>query len=240
VCYVRRMASFARSALLPIACVLAAGLLVLGSGCSKDHAATVRDVLDINAVAFNDSVGGKDTLELKVQYAFGSSCDQEVHFEVAALGGPNYLVVPVATHKADAPCTGVNGVGLATLRVTDVGNGPRTFMIEGANDTLVVNVVGSTDTAFVKNDDIVFRVQVQDVGTSAPVPGASVQIRNVDDNSTLADGFADAQGNFRFEMPCGPNLSYVVAVSANGRTSTLVVHTPPARCGIPEAVLIHV
>ncbi len=234
------MASFARPALSPLACLLAAGLLVLANGCSKDHAASVRDVLDINAVAFNDSVAGKDTLYLKVQYAYGTTCDANAHFEVAALGGTDYLVVPVANHAADQVCTGVNGVGVATLRVTDLGNGTRTFHIEGANDTLVVNVTASTDTAFVKNDDIVFRVQVQDAGTSAPVPGASVQIRNVDSNSTLADGFADAQGRFALDLPCGPNLSYVVSVSANGRTTNLVVHTPPARCGIPEAVLIHV
>src|SRR5258708_2727492 len=120
------MRSFQRSALLPFGFVLAAGLLVLGSGCSKNNATDVRTVLNINAVAFNDSVGDRDTLYLKVQYSYSTTCEQNAHFEVAALGGANYLVVPVSTHRSDQACTGVNGVGLATLRVTDLGNGPRT------------------------------------------------------------------------------------------------------------------
>jgi hypothetical protein len=234
------MPAFARCAPLLATGLAAAALIACAGGCSKDHSTSVRDVLSINAVAFNDSVGGNDTLYLKVQYMYPTTCDQNAHFEVAALGGANYLVVPVATHRANDPCTGVNGVGVATLRVTDLGDGPRTFSIQGANDTLVANVLGSTDPAFVTNGNIVFRVQVEDAGTGAPIANAHVQIRNVDDNSTLDDDFTDATGHLAFEQPCGPDLAYVVSASANGRTTNLVVHVPPARCRIPEAVVIHV
>lgn len=234
------MNSVARHA-LPL--FFAAGLGLAGAlagGCSKDHTEVVRNVLDVNAVAFNDSVAGGDTLTLKVQYLFGTTCDQSAGFEVSSLGGSNYLVVPVATHRSDQVCTGVNGVAVATLRVTDVGNGARTFFIEGTNDTLVAQVTGSTDTAFVKNQGIVFRIHVLDALTDQPVPGAHVQILNVDDNTTLADDVADGSGFYGFAEPCGPNLSYVVSVSSGGRTTNLIVRTPPARCDIPEAVVIHV
>lgn len=234
------MNSVARHA-LPL--LLAAGLglaAAFAGGCSKDHAEVLRSVLDVNAVAFNDSVAGGDTLLLKVQYLYGTTCDQAAGFEVSSLGGSNYLVVPVATHRSDAVCTGANGVSVATLRVTAVGNGPRTFFIEGANDTLVAQVTGSTDTSFVKNAGIVFRIQVLDAVTDQPLPGAHVQIRNVDDNSTLADDVADVNGRYAFAEPCGPDLSYVVSVAAAGRTTNFVVHSPPARCHIPEAVVIHV
>lgn len=234
------MPAFARFALLPAAGLAAAALIACAGGCSKDHSGIVRDVLSINAVAFNDSVGGGDTLFLKVQYAYPTTCDQNAHFEVAALGGANYLVVPVATHRADDPCTGVNGVGVATLRFTDLGDGARTFSIQGANDTLVANVTASMTPGFVKNGNIVFRVLVEDAATGAPIANAHVQIRNVDDNSTLDDDFTDGTGRLEFEQPCGPDLAYVVSASANGRTTNLVVHAPPARCGIPEAVVIHV
>jgi hypothetical protein len=69
---------------------------------------------------------------------------------------------------------------------------------------------------------------------------AHVIIRNVDDNGTLDDAFTDGSGRLEFELPCGPDLGYVVSASASGRTTNLIVHTPPARCGIPEAVVIHV
>jgi hypothetical protein len=230
----------ARTARLPVF-LLALGLvLAVTGGCAKDQAANVRTVLDINAVAFNDSVAGSDTLFLKVQYLYPTTCEQNAHFEVQALGGSNYLVVPAANHPADQACTGVNGVGIATLRVTDVGNGPRTFFIEGANDTLVAQVTASTDTGFVKNLGIVFRIQVLDAFNDQPVPAAHVQIRNADDNSTLADDLADGSGRYAFAEPCGPDLAYVVSVTGNGRTTNFVVRTPPARCRLPEAVVIHV
>jgi len=230
----------ARAARLPI-CFLALGAVLAGAGgCSKDHAENIRTVLAVNAVAFNDSVAGDDTLFLKVQYLYPTTCEQNAHFEVQALGGSNYLVVPAANHRSDQACTGVNGVGVATLRVTDVGNGPRTFFIEGANDTLVAQVTASTDTGFVKDRGIVFRIHVLDAFTDQPVPTAHVQIRNADDNSTLADSLADSNGFFPFAEPCGPDLAYVVSVTGNGRTTNLVVRTPAARCRIPEAVVIHV
>jgi len=230
----------ARTARLPVFLLLLGVALAAMAGCSKDHAANVRTVLAVNAVAFNDSVAGGDTLFLKVQYLYPTTCEQNAHFEVQALGGANYLVVPAANHPSDQACTGVNGVGVATLRVTDVGNGVRTFFIQGANDTLVAQVTASTDTGFVKDRGIVFRVHVLDALTDLPVPLAHVQILNVDDNSTLADGLADSNGFFLFDEPCGPDLAYVVSVTGNSRTTNLVVRTPAARCRLPEAVVIHV
>jgi len=230
----------ARTARLPVF-LLALGLVLAATGgCSNNHAENIRTVLDVNAVAFNDSVAGGDTLFLKVQYLYPTTCEQNAHFEVQALGGSNFLVVPAANHPSDQACTGVNGVGVATLRVLQVGTGTPTFFIEGANDTLVAHVTSSTDTGFVKNRGIVFRIQVLDAFSDLPVPAAHVTILNVDNNSTLADDLADLNGRYAFAEPCGPDLSYVVSVSGNGRTANLVVRMPPARCRLPEAVVIHV
>ena len=221
--------------------VLTIGLAAAASfGCSN-NSTQVRKPLSINAIAFNDSVAGGDTLFLKVQYKFGTTCEQHARFEVNAVAGTStYEIRPVAIYQTSDACTGVNGVDVATLRVTDVGNGPRTFAIIGANATLTADVIASTDPAFVKLPGIAFRVLVQDVTTGVAIPGAHVQIRNVIDGSTIDEGDADSNGRFTSIQACGPDLQYVVSVSASGRTENLIVRTPPARCGIPEAVVIRV
>jgi hypothetical protein len=222
--------------------VLALGLALAFAGCSENRPGDIRRVLPISAVAYNDSVAGGDTLYLKVQYAFTSTCEQHARFEIQAVAGTStYQVVPVAVFQADDPCTGVNGTDIATLRVTDVGNGARTFQILGANQTITANVLGSTDPTFVKETGIAFRVLVQDAATGAAIPAALVTIRRLDDNFTLADGVADGSGRFDFTEPCpGAGIAYVVSAAASGHTTNMIVRTPPAQCGIPEFVVIRV
>ena len=226
-----------RYLLASLALVLATAL-----GCSEGRPGDVRTVLPINAIAFNDSVGGNDTLYLKVQYSYTSTCEKVAKFEIAAVAGTSdYNVVPVAIYAADEACTGLNGTDVATLRVTDVGNGIRRFFIQGANQTIRADVLGSTDNIFVRESGIAFRVHVQDKDTGNAIPGALVQIRRLADNFTLADGAADGLGRFNYTEPCaGSDLEYVVSASANGRTTNLIVRVPPARCRIPEAVVIRV
>ncbi|MEP7027565.1 MAG: hypothetical protein ABI960_03120 [Candidatus Eisenbacteria bacterium] len=227
-----------------VSCAAAALLVALAfAGCSKSQSAQVRKVLSINAIAFNDSVAAGDTLFLKVQYTFGSSCEQVAHFEFTVVQGaptPTYQVVPVALYPASEACTGINGADVATLRVTDLGAGPRTFQVLGANGTLIANVIAGADTHFVADTGIAFRVLAQDVGTGAAVPGAHVQIRNLIDGSTLSEGDADGAGLYAYSQPCGADVQYVVSVSAAGRTANLVMRTPAARCRIPEFVVIRV
>lgn len=220
---------------------LLAGLAL--AGCSKDQSAEVRKVLSVNAIAFNDSVAAGDTLFVKVQYTYSTACERTAHFEFAVVPGsptPTYQVTPVALYRSGDACTGVNGTDVATLRVTDLGSGPRTFQILGANGTLVANAVASADTHFVTDTGIALRVLVQEVSSGAIIPGAHVQIRDLIDGSTLSEGDADASGLYAFREPCGPELQYVVSVSASGRTANLVVRTPAARCRIPEFVVIRV
>jgi hypothetical protein len=240
---VRRMTRFSlgsRAALLALGIGLAAMAVI---GCSEGRSPEIRKPLSINAIAFNDSVAGGDTLLLKVQYTFGTTCEERARFEVNAVAGTStYQIRPVAVYLASDACTGINGVNVATLRVTDVGNGARTFEVIGANTTLTAQVIGSTDPNFVKVQDIAFRVQVLDATTGAAAPLAHVQIRNVIDGSTLDEADADSNGRYSFIQPCGSgaDLQYVVSVSFSGRTENLIVRTPPARCGIPEAVVIRV
>lgn len=222
-----------------MAVALAAGLT---AGCSENRPADIRIVLPINAIAYNDSVGGGDTLYLKVQYTFSSTCEQRARFEIQVVPGTSiYQVVPVAVHAAGDPCTGVNGSDVATLRVTQLGNGTRTFQVLGSNQTITANVLGSTTPGFVKETGIAFRVLVEDATTGLPMPSALVTIRNVDDNSPVADGIADSNGRFDFTVPCGgTDLPYVISAAGASRSTNLIVHTPPARCGIPEFVVIRV
>ena len=217
------------------------GALVL-AGCSEDSPVDQRTVLPINAIAFNDSVGDNDTLFLKVQYAFTTTCEKNAKFEISPIAGtPNYTVVPVAVYAADDVCTGVNGTDVATLRVTDLGDGPRQFVIAGANQSIIANVRGSDSPLFVRESGIAFRVVVQDRDTGFAIPGALVQVRRLVDNFTLADGAAGPDGRFEYIQPCdGTDLQYVVSASAGGRSTNLVVRVPPARCRIPEAVVIRV
>ena len=221
--------------------VLALAIAVL-AGCSEGRPGDVRTVLPINAIAYNDSVGGNDTLYLKVQYAYTSTCEKTAKFEITAVAGTSdYDVVPVAKYPADEACTGVNGSDVATLRVTDVGDGPRRFLIHGSNQTIIANVLRSTSPIFVRESGIAFRVLVQDQVTGNPIPGALVQIRRLSDNFTLADGVADGTGRFDFTQPCdGSQLEYVVSAGASGRSTNLIMRTPPARCGTPEFVVIRV
>jgi hypothetical protein len=223
--------------------LLAALALILAvlAGCSEGRSGDVRTVLPINAIAFNDSVGGNDTLYLKVQYTYSSTCEKTAKFEIAAVAGTSdYNVTPVAVYPADQNCTGVNGTDVATLRVTDIGEGPRRFLINGANQTIIANVLGSASPIFVRETGIAFRIKVEDQAGNT-IPGALVQIRRLADNFTLADGAADGFGRFEYTEPCaGSDLEYVVSASANGRTTNLIVRVPPARCRIPEAVVIRV
>ena len=223
---------------LAASAMIAAGLL---AGCSENRPADIRTVLPINAIAYNDSVGGGDTLYLKVQYTFGSTCEQRARFEIQVVPGTStYQVVPVAVHAASDPCTGVSGSDVATLRVTQLGNGPRTFQVLGSNQTITANMLGSTTPGFVKETGIAFRVLVEDATTGLAMPNALVTIRNVDDNSPVADGIADSNGRFDFTAPCGADLPYVISAAGASRSTNLIVHTPPARCGIPEFVVIRV
>jgi hypothetical protein len=224
--------------LAALAAIVGAGLL---AGCSENRPGDIRTVLPINAIAFNDSVGQGDTLFLKVQYTYGTTCERTARFEIQAVAGTStYQVVPVAVRDADAVCTGLNGTDVATLKVTDVGAGARTFQVLGSNQTITANVLGSADPNFVKETGIAFRVLVQDASTGLPIPNALVTIRDVIDNSPVADGVADANGRFDFTEPCGAPLEYVISAGALGRTTNLVVRTPPARCGTPEFVVIRV
>lgn len=237
VCYVSAMTS---RRLLPFAALLGA-VLVLAAGCSENRPGDTRTVLPINAIAFNDSVAKGDTLFLKVQYVFHSTCERTARFEIQVVPGTStYQVVPVAVHAAGDNCTGVNGSDVATLRVTDVGVGSRTFQVLGSNQTITANVIGGADSAFVRETGIAFRVLVEDATTGLPLPTALVTIRNVDDNSSVAEGTADTNGRFDFTAPCGADLPYVISAAGSGRSTNLVVHTPPARCGIPEFVVIRV
>jgi len=228
-----------RMKMLSFALVLALGAALL-AGCSDGTPETVRTVLPINAMAFNDSVAGGDTLYLKVQYTYGSTCEQNARFEVVSLGSSTYGVTTVAIYGAEDKCTGVNGTAVATLRVTDLGTGALTFSVAGSNTILTANVQASTDTAFVTYPGTTFRVRAENVTTGALIPNAHIEIRNVVDNSVVTEGFTDANGIFAYDRPCGPDLSYVVSAGADGRVATMVVRTPPARCGFPEYVVIRV
>ena len=221
--------------------LLALCLAVL-AGCSEGRPGDVRTVLPINAIAYNDSVGGGDTLYLKVQYTYTSTCEKTAKFEISAVPGTSdYDVNPVASYPADQACTGVNGTDVATLRVTDVGDGPRRFFIHGSNQTITANVLGSTSPLFVKESGIAFRVRVEDKNTGNVIPGALVQIYRLSDNFKFADGAADGVGRFDFTLACdGSDLEYIVSASASGRSTNLVVRVPPARCRIPEFVVIRV
>ena len=212
------------------------------AGCSEDAPVDVRTPLPITAIAFNDSVGDNDTLFLKVQYSFTTTCEKTARFEIAPIAGtPNYQVTPVAVYPSDEVCTGVSGTDVATLRITDIGEGPRQFVVVGSNQSIVANVLGSNSLLFVKEPGIAFRVLVQDKDTGFAIPGALVQIRRLVDNFTLADGSAGLDGRFEYTEPCtGTDLQYVVTASAGGRTTNLIVRVPPARCRIPEAVVIRV
>ncbi len=224
-----------------VAAPLLAALVL--AGCAKNQAAQIRKVLPVNAIAFNDSVAAGDTLFLKVQYTYGSSCERVAHFEFTVVPGaptPTYQVTPVALHRSSDPCTGLNGSDVATLRVTDLGAGPRTFQVLGSAGTLVANVVASADTHFVADTGIAFRVLAQAAATGIAIPGAHVQIRNLIDGSTLSEGDADSNGLYSYRQPCGAELQYVVSVSASGRSANLVVRSPGARCRIPEFVVIRV
>lgn len=222
---------------------MCAALAVIAfAGCSENRPGDIRKVLPISAVAFNDSVAAGDTLYLKVQYAFTSSCEQVARFEIQAVSGTStYQIVPVAVYPADKACTGINGTDVATLRVTDIGAGPRTFQVLGSNQTITANVLGSADPDFVKESGIAIRVLVQDQTTGVAVPGALVTIRRLADNFTLADGLANSSGRFDYIEPCtGSDLGYVVSVASAGRSTNLIVRVPPAKCGIPEFVVIRV
>ena len=225
-----------------LSAVLAALAALALAGCSEDRPGDVRKVLPISAIAFNDSVGNNDTLFIKVQYAFTTTCEKAGKFEISPIAGtPNYTVVPVAVYAGDEVCTGVNGTDVATLRVTDLGDGPRQFVVAGANQSIVANVRGSNSVVFVREPGIAFRIVVQDKDTGLAVPNANVQIRRLVDSFTLLDTNAGVDGRVEYIQPCdGTDLQYVVSASFNGRSTNLVVRVPPARCGIPEAVVIRV
>ena len=75
-----------------------------------------------------------------MQYTYTSTCEKVAKFEITAVAGTSdYNVVPVAVYPADQACTGVNGTDVATLKVTDVGDGPRRFLINGSNQTIIAN-----------------------------------------------------------------------------------------------------
>ena len=222
--------------------ISALALAVFALGCSEGRPADVTTVLPINAIAYNDSVGGNDTLYIKVQYSYSSTCEKVAQFEVNAVAGTSdYNVNVVSVHASDETCTGVNGTDVATLRVTDVGDGPRRFLVHGQSQTIIANVLGSTSPIFVRESGIAFRVKVEDQTTGAPIPGALVEIRRLSDNFTLADGAADGLGRFDYTQACdGTDLQYVVSAGAFGRSTNLIVRIPPARCRIPEFVVIRV
>jgi len=62
--------------------LLASLALVLAvlTGCSEGRPGDVRVALPINAIAFNDSVSGNDTLFIKVQYSYTSTCQKVAKF----------------------------------------------------------------------------------------------------------------------------------------------------------------
>jgi hypothetical protein len=92
----------------------------------------------------------------------------------------------------------------------------------------------------VTNTGIGFRVRVEDATGGAVIPGAHVQVRNLIDGSTLSEGDADGAGLYAYDQACGPELQYVISVSAAGRTANLIVRSPGARCRLPEFVVIRV
>jgi len=222
--------------------VLAALAALVLAGCSEDRPGDVRAVLPINAIAFNDSVGDNDTLFIKVQYTFSTTCEKAAKFEISPIAGtPNYTVVPVAIYAGDDVCTGVNGTDVATLRVTDLGDGPRQFVVAGSNQSITANVQGSNSVVFVRESGIAFRVLVQDKDSGFAIPNANVQIRRLVDSFLLIEGSTGLDGRFQYIQPCdGSDLQYVISASAGGRSTNLVVRVPPARCRIPEAVVIRV
>ena len=233
-----------RAALFALLAVPALVVLLVAAGCGgSDNGSEIRKVLPVTAIAFNDSVAAGDTLFLKVQYNYTTTCEKTAKFEFIVLSTvptPVYQVTPVAVYRSTDPCTGVNGTDVAVLRVTDLGSGARTFQVNGALGTLTAGVLASSDPNFVTNTGIGFRVRVEDASGGAVIPGAHVQIRDAIDSSMLSEGDADGAGIYAYDQACGPELQYVISVSVSGRTANLVVRSPGARCRKPEYVVIRV
>jgi len=233
-----------RAALLALLALPAMVLLLVAAGCGgSSNGSEVRKILPVTAIAFSDSVAAGDTLFVKVQYNYTTSCEKVAKFEFTVLTTtptPIYQVTPVAVYNSTDPCTGVNGTDVAVLRVTTLGNGPRQFQVNGALGTLTADVLASSDTNFVTNTGIGFRVRVENASGGAVIPGAHVQIRDAIDGSTLSEGDADGAGIYVYDQACGPELQYVISVSTAGRTANLVVRSPGARCRKPEYVVIRV
>jgi hypothetical protein len=214
--------------------------LILAAGCGEDKTER-RVALPVRGVAYNDTVGPSDTLFLKVQFDYTTDCERSASFEVQSVATNVYAVAPVARVRADQTCTALAGTDVALLKVLALSDTSRvniTFLVRGPNGTLTANVI--TGRAPVDTLAIRFSVQVEDKDTGARIPGALVEIRDVETNSILAQGAADTAGVFRYAHPCGLPLQYVVHATANARNATLIFRDPPARCRKPEVVVIRV
>jgi hypothetical protein len=89
------------------------------------------------AIAFNDSVGDNDTLFIKVQYAFTTTCEKNAKFEIARSRARRTTTVdPVAVYAATRPAPASTAPTSPTLRVTDLGDGPRQFVVTGSNQSI--------------------------------------------------------------------------------------------------------
>jgi hypothetical protein len=102
-----------RMKMLSFALVLGLGGALL-AGCSDGTPETVRTVLPINALAYNDSVAGGDTLYLKVQYTYGSTCSRTRFSSSTGRGLLRSRRLRSTAPRTNAP--GVNGTAVSTLR----------------------------------------------------------------------------------------------------------------------------
>jgi hypothetical protein len=194
-------------------------------------------------------------LVVKVQIGVRNGCDAEKSALQLSLEGPSssplFVVTPVAIYHADDKCNvGANGDTVLTVVVNNipvVNAGFQSFAVRG-DIPVQIDFQADARTAAFHDSTTTYIVRVEDKDTGAPLTGAIVRVERFDTSELIGETTTDATGVATVVESLGaacssssdPPLStpYVVKVSYSGRTMNLRMKVAPARCGVPERLVV--
>ncbi len=222
-----------------LSAVALAGLVLLAPACGDDPQQVAPFNPSIVAVTGPDSLPAGQPLDLKIHWFSTSTCEQLAEFRFYQSDDSTFTLVATGEFLLGVGCdTRPNSVNEASYRID---NPPaERFYVEvvGANERFKLRVEGGTVAAALERH----HVSVRTVPPGRPANGAVATFLG-SAAETLGVAVTGADGTAEIVLPCAPGGSRVYRVDVLGefgRRVLLQYDASPARCGLPEVLLVNV
>jgi hypothetical protein len=216
-----------------------AGLALAASGgCGSDPEQTTPFSPDLIAVTGPDSLPAGQPLDLKIHWFSTDTCQELSEFRFYQSDDSTFTLVASGVTQLGVPCDARPNPAVEVGYRIDTPPARRFYVeVVGAHQRFLLGVHGGTVPAAIERH----RVSVRSVPPGVPADSAVVTYLGAA-GDTLGAVLTASDGTGEISLPCPPGGTRVYRVDVlgdYGRRVLLQYDIGPARCGLPDVLLLN-